>query len=135
MHFEECTGDRFWSSGPILGNVLQWAYQPPSWNAFHQFIRSVQIPQVFYEIQAKAPSGIESKSQCRLMVQALLADRFKVAVHWEEFEGDVFDLVVMRGGPRMQKALDTDEGTDVTITISDVVIALPVFPASEGTKE
>jgi uncharacterized protein (TIGR03435 family) len=35
----------------------------------------------FYDIEAKAPGPIESEFQCRLMVQALLADRFKLKFH------------------------------------------------------
>lgn len=126
-HFYDCSGDRFMFSGPALGNLLQWTYNTRG-DAYHQLIRSVSVPFEFYEIQAKAPSPIESVSQCRLMVQALLADRFKMKVHWEETEGEVFDLVVARGGPKMQPALPTDGGTDVSIVVDGASPAIPATP-------
>jgi uncharacterized protein (TIGR03435 family) len=40
----------------------------------------------------------------RLMVQALLADRFKLAIHRESKEMPVYELVVQKGGPKLQPA-------------------------------
>jgi uncharacterized protein (TIGR03435 family) len=88
----------------------------------------------FYEIQAKAPAPIESQLQCRLMVQALLADRFKAKVHWEEQEADVFDLVVARGGPKMQEALPTDDGTDIKFVVDGALSSLAANPELGGHK-
>jgi len=132
-HFYDCVGDRFMFSGPILGNLLQWTYELRG-DANARFFRRVSVPNEFYEIQAKAPGPIESVSQCRLMAQALLADRFKLSVHWEEQEADVYDLVVARGGPKMQRALPTDDGTDVTIVVDGVKPAMPATPGPEGHK-
>jgi uncharacterized protein (TIGR03435 family) len=134
FHFYDCSGDHFMFSGPALGNLLQWTYAMRSIDVYYQFVRSVSIPMEFYEIQAKAPGPIESVSQCRLMVQALLADRFKLSVHWEEQEAEVFDLVVARGGPKMQKALPTDEGPDVSIVVDGAVSALAANPELGGPK-
>jgi uncharacterized protein (TIGR03435 family) len=38
------------------------------------------------------------------MMQALLADRFKLQAHWETKQGDVFHLVVAKGGPKLGAA-------------------------------
>ncbi len=57
-----------------------------------------------YDIQARA-SGNPNKDQFRLMVQALLADRFKLAVHWETKQIPVFALVLDKPGklgPKIQ---------------------------------
>ena len=35
------------------------------------------------------------------MLQALLADRFKLKAHWERREGDVFNLVLAKSGLKM----------------------------------
>jgi uncharacterized protein (TIGR03435 family) len=51
------------------------------------------------------------------MVRALFEDRFKLTLHWEERDAELLDLVVARGGPKIQKALPTDDGTDVNIVI------------------
>ena len=37
----------------------------------------------------------------RHMLQALLEERFKLKTHWETKEGDVYRLVVAKGGPRL----------------------------------
>lgn len=119
VHLDECTGDRYIFAGARFWNVLEWAYDLQG-AAATEFFEAVppSIRQKTYDIQAKAAGPITSKSQCRLMVQALLADRFKLAFHYEERDAEVLDLVVARGGPKMQKALPTDEGTDINIIVN-----------------
>lgn len=51
-----------------------------------------------YDVDAKAEEGITSSDQMRSMLQALLADRFKLAVRRETRTGRVYDLVPARGG-------------------------------------
>lgn len=58
-----------------------------------------------YDIQARA-SGNPTKDQFRLMMQALLADRFKLAIHFETRELPIFALVLDKPGklgPQLQK--------------------------------
>ena len=50
-----------------------------------------------FDIEAKA-QGNPTKDQMRLMVQALLADRFKLAVHFETRQLPVFALVLQKPG-------------------------------------
>lgn len=50
-----------------------------------------------YIFQATMPPDT-TDAQARLMMQALLADRFKLAVHWEKKPGSVYALVVAKGG-------------------------------------
>jgi len=50
-----------------------------------------------YDVDAKA-EGIPSSDQMRSMLQALLADRFKLAVRPETRTGRVYELVPVRGG-------------------------------------
>jgi uncharacterized protein (TIGR03435 family) len=38
------------------------------------------------------------------MLQALLADRFKLKVHWETREGQTYNLVVAKNGPKLYEA-------------------------------
>lgn len=51
-----------------------------------------------YDIQAKAESGNPTKDQIRLMMQALLAERFKLAVHYETKQMPVMALVLDKPG-------------------------------------
>jgi bla regulator protein blaR1 len=50
-----------------------------------------------YAVNAKA-EGDPTKDQMRLMMQSLLADRFKLAVHFERLEVPVFALVLDKPG-------------------------------------
>jgi uncharacterized protein (TIGR03435 family) len=136
MHIFECSGDRFMSAGPALGDLLLFAFDAP-----HDFMASVPagLRSEYYDIDVKASGPIQSLSQCRLVVQAFLADRFKLAVHWEEQETEVFDLVVARGGPKLQKALPADEGTDVSIIVDGrmaggIVWGFATDPEMRGLK-
>ena len=63
-----------------------------------------------YDIVAKAPEGSvpagittkERNSRIRLMVQALLVERFKLSVSSEVKDVPVYNLVVGKGGPKLQ---------------------------------
>jgi uncharacterized protein (TIGR03435 family) len=50
-----------------------------------------------YDIQAFA-QGNPTKDQMRLMMQSLLADRFRLAIHYETRQVPVFDLLVDQSG-------------------------------------
>jgi uncharacterized protein (TIGR03435 family) len=53
-----------------------------------------------YDIEAKT-EGAPSRPQMMLMVQTLLADRFKLRVHRETREGQVYALSVAKGGLKL----------------------------------
>jgi uncharacterized protein (TIGR03435 family) len=71
------------------------------------------FPTVFV-IEAKGDSDADAKMAAlpqdeqrmeqRHMFQALLADRFKLKTHWETKEGDVYNLVVAKAGPKLGAA-------------------------------
>lgn len=54
-----------------------------------------------FDISAKIPRGTTA-AQFRLMLQSLLADRFKMTIHRESRELPVYALVVSKGGPAMR---------------------------------
>ena len=58
-----------------------------------------------YDIEAKT-EGAPSKAQMMLMVQTLLADRFKLRVHRETKEGQVYVLSVAKGGLKLPPTPD-----------------------------
>ena len=58
-----------------------------------------------FVIEAKAPTADITKDQMRLMMQSLLADRFKLVVHFETQEQPALALVLIREGrtgPRLR---------------------------------
>ncbi len=63
-----------------------------------------------YEIRAKAGASA-TKDQMRLMMQSLLADRFKLTVHFEAKEVPVFGLVLVTAGKLGPKLRPHSEGT------------------------
>jgi uncharacterized protein (TIGR03435 family) len=54
-----------------------------------------------FDIEAKA-AGEPTKEQMMAMLQALLADRFQLKVHRESREGNVYALVVAKGGHKLK---------------------------------
>ncbi|MBV8845310.1 MAG: TIGR03435 family protein [Bryobacterales bacterium] len=70
------------------------------------------IRQAWFSIEATAPPGAITESttiktreeKMRLMLQTLLADRFKLVMRRETKEEPVYAAVVARGGPKLQKA-------------------------------
>jgi len=64
-----------------------------------------------YDLSAKLPPNT-SKSQVPDMLQALLAERFKLGVHRESKEQRVYFLVVGKGGPKL-KEVQPEETKDL----------------------
>lgn len=65
-----------------------------------------------YDINAKAEErfGSLDPEKARPMVQALLADRFKVKFHRESKELPVYVLVVAKNGPKLREAIAQNPG-------------------------
>jgi uncharacterized protein (TIGR03435 family) len=68
-----------------------------------------------WNIVAKLPQGA-SKDQVPEMVQALLTDRFKLSIHHEKREQPVYELIVGKGGSKLEAVASTDGAvSDTTI--------------------
>ncbi len=61
-----------------------------------------------FEIHATIPEGV-SKDQLPEMLQSLLEERFKLAVHHENREQPAYALVVSKGGPKLKEAAEVAE--------------------------
>ena len=61
-----------------------------------------------FDILAKMPEG-STKEQVPEMLQALLAERFKLTIHRETKEHSVYALVVGKGGPKLKEAAPEPE--------------------------
>ena len=82
-----------------LGDLIAYAYNVknyqvtgPAWLATERF-----------DIEAKIPEGA-SKDDAPAMMQALLAERFGLAVHRETQEHKVWALGVGKGGPKLKES-------------------------------
>lgn len=106
------TGGRFMADFP-LPVYIEFAYKLmltseerdamlahlPKWVATQLFV-----------INAKAPTTDATKDQMRLMMQSLLADRFKLAVHFEMKESPAFSLEVIKPGKTGSRLRPHTEG-------------------------
>lgn len=64
-----------------------------------------------FDIAAKAESSEATRDEIRSMLQTLLAERFKLAVHRETKELPAYSLVVAKGGSKLKVAVpDTKSG-------------------------
>ncbi len=102
-------GGRFVSKFP-LAFVISYAYKLP-FNRPSGFRESLDaLGRTMYDIQATGtmPGGLSAQARddrMRLMLQTLLADRFKMVMHKEHLrkEMPVYALVVGKGGPKLEK--------------------------------
>ena len=76
----------------IAYRVKAYQVQGPEWMSQQRF-----------EIQAKIPGGA-SQDQVPEMLQALLAERFKLAIHRDKKDLPVYALIVGKNGPKLTPA-------------------------------
>jgi uncharacterized protein (TIGR03435 family) len=56
-----------------------------------------------YEVAAKVPPGATAE-QLKIMLQNLLIERFKLAYHFEKKDSDVYDLALVKSGPKLKQS-------------------------------
>ncbi len=59
-----------------------------------------------FEVEGKAEDSSANYAQLRLMMQSLLADRFKLRLHRQTRQSSVYALVVAKDGPKIKSAPD-----------------------------
>src|SRR3984957_16355402 len=67
-----------------------------------------------YDVVAKLPDSA-SKNQIPAMLQALLAERFRMTVHKESRRDRVYALVVARNGPHLKESSQSDRPQSVEL--------------------
>jgi uncharacterized protein (TIGR03435 family) len=81
-----------------LSEMIQWAYKLQH----YQLTGPSSLAGLRYDLHAKSGDRV-SDSTLRLMLQDLLAARFKLQLHREQKKTPVYELVVAKGGPRLPK--------------------------------
>ena len=79
-----------------LNGTEELALRLPFWAGLRVNVPA-WVTQSRYDIEARAP-GAATKDQMRLMMQSLLADRFKLAVHRETRQAPVFAITLDKPG-------------------------------------
>ena len=92
-------GDRAEYIYMSLRQLIVEAYQVGS----SQVVGTDGLSSERFDVLCKMPAG-SRKEDAPLMLQSLLADRFKLAVHRELKEQDVLALVVGKGGPKLRES-------------------------------
>jgi uncharacterized protein (TIGR03435 family) len=77
----------------------------------------------YYDILAKAPEGTRPE-QIPVMLQRLLAERFRMRVHWEAKEKAGYELVVGKGRLNLTKAKDPGASPSEGFRVSGAEVRL-----------
>ena len=103
MQIQIAPGGRFTAKGASVRLLIQQAYGvrdfqitgAPGWTGSER-----------YDITAKAEGGSDNitQDQLKIMIQGMLADRFKLTFHRETKELPMYTLVVAKNGPKLQEA-------------------------------
>lgn len=72
-----------------------------------QVVSRVPLPDQAFDLIAQVPAGA-TKEQFRLMLQNFLAERFAFKAHIESREFPAYELVVAKGGPKLQEAIPAE---------------------------
>jgi uncharacterized protein (TIGR03435 family) len=99
-HISTGTGlrnSRYSVENATLRSLLATAFRIPG----SQIVGPEWIDSERFDVDAKAPAGTPDQ-QLPLMLQTLLGDRFRAAVHHEIREMPAYDLVVAKGGLKVQ---------------------------------
>ena len=100
------TPDQFVTSNTSLLFLIRWAYTLDE----DRLIGGPRnMDSVKFDIAAKIPERKLERGQLQLMMQALLVDRFKLAVHKETRTLTSFILIVDKNGPKLH-FVDLGEG-------------------------
>jgi uncharacterized protein (TIGR03435 family) len=91
----------FSATNASYAECIRWAYQVKD----YQVLGPDWLPsdEASYDIVAKAPPDTPL-AQIRLMVQRLLAERLKLALHRETRTLPIYELVVAKNGPNLSKS-------------------------------
>lgn len=109
--WSSATDTHFRTENVSLIGLIHWAYEMPE-------TRILNAPgwagSTYFNIEASSDASMDEKmahltsdaggQQKRMMVRAMLADRFKLATHIETRELPVYELVIAKGAPELGEA-------------------------------
>jgi uncharacterized protein (TIGR03435 family) len=123
------TGGLFTADAP-LSTYISFAYKLAQQHSMLSHLPKWASTERF-EIRARA-AGNPTKDQMRLMMQSLLADRFKLAIHFETQELPVLVLTLIKPGkpgPRLRRHADGPAcNVPVPLPASPTTAEFAVFP-------
>jgi uncharacterized protein (TIGR03435 family) len=93
----------------LLREYIMFAYKLTGMTAHGVFMRIPITMNNRYDIEARAPMQNPTKDQLRLMMQSLLAERFKLKIHYESRSTPAFAIVIDKPGklgPKLREHKD-----------------------------
>jgi uncharacterized protein (TIGR03435 family) len=119
-HINYPPGDRFSAGNITLLALMQWAYEMPE----RQILDGPSwFGSTRFDIQAKADGdqikGLmpeQDRYLKRRMVQALLADRFRLKLHQETRTLPAYDLILAKGGSKLQPTKSSGKSISISHT-------------------
>lgn len=84
-----------------LEELIRWAYRVKEYQVSGP--KWLNDDSECFDIQARMPPGAP-KAQLPLMLRTLLEERFKLALHRETRTLPVYELMIAKGGPRLDRA-------------------------------
>lgn len=118
----DVTSTSVWLHNASLNFAIQWAYGVQ----FYQVSGPDWLKEQRYDIRAK-PTNPASVKELRLMMRALLAERFKLTLHTELQPRSVYWLVIGHGTSKLQSA-QAEEASAVGVTDGDFVFRATTMP-------
>lgn len=87
-----------------------------------------------YDLRAKVPAGVPASSdQVRRMLQATLASRFRLKAHRESRTIPVYELSVVKGGPKLKQAAAGMAGAIEFVSLTRLIEQFLDRPISDKT--
>jgi uncharacterized protein (TIGR03435 family) len=97
---------QFTTSNTSIAFLIRWVYDLDE----RRLVGTTNnLESIRYDIVGKVPAGELAPGQLQLMMQSLLADRFKLRVHKEMRELSAYALVVDKDGPKLH-FVDLEDG-------------------------
>jgi uncharacterized protein (TIGR03435 family) len=103
-----------WWSVSMLGFLMEAYDLKPFQISGPDWIASTK-----FAVTATVPKGA-TKEQYRLMLQNLLAERFKMQSHIEKKESDVYALVVAKNGPNLKESVEETDTAGPPATAAEM---------------
>ena len=104
-----------------LSNLITMAYGI----AHYQLSGPDWLGASMFDVTARVPEGA-TRDQFKLMLQNLLAERFKLTVHHESKDLPVYELAIAKGGPKLKESVEDVAPKDDT---TDAAPSRPPTPA------
>jgi len=101
------SGVRITADATNLWGLICFAYNVKNGQLVRNGSELLKLGEVFYDLVAKAEGDAPlTRNQFRPMMQALLAERFKLQIHHEMREMPVYAVVVAKSGPKFKASAD-----------------------------